>query len=153
MAIEIPEEVRDIINNPESIKVLTTISRDGVPHAVFKGSLKAREGNVLEYLEFIESSQTNKNMVYSIWFNKTVAIAVLFGDKSFQLKGKVQRAIIAGAEFESRYKEIQKERNIDLSTVYLIDVEEIREESFEKRRTEELEQHPILQHLDLLIKN
>ena len=152
MAIEIPQHIKEVINNPESIKVLATVSKDGIPHVVFKGSLKAIDDSTLLFLEFIESSQTNKNMIHSIWFNKTVSVNVLLGKESFQLKGKVQRAIVAGNEFEKYYNQVQESKKIDLSTVYKIDVEEVVDQSFEKRRVEEFEKHPIFQHLDLITK-
>lgn len=152
MAIKISDEVKEIINNPDTLKALATISQDGIPNVVFKGSVKVNEDGLIEYLEFIETSQTNKNMVHSIWFNKTVAINVYLNKRSFQIKGKVKEAIIAGRKFEEKYIQVKQAKNIDLSTVYLIEAEEILEESFEKRRSEEYEKHPILQHLDLLTK-
>ena len=152
MAITISNEVKEIINSPDTLKVLATVSREGVPHVVFKGSIKVNEEGLIEYLEIIESSQTNKNMVNSIWFNKTVAINVFQNKRSFQIKGKVKQSIIAGRKFEERYIQIKEKKNVDLSAIYLIEPEEIQEESFEKRRLEELEKHPILQHLDRLTK-
>ena len=152
MAIEISQHLKDIINRPESFKVLATVSNDGIPHVVFKGSIFVNEDGLIEYNEVIESSQTNKNLVSSIWFNRTVAINVLFEKESFQIKGKVDRAIIAGHEFEERYKTLLEKRNADLSTIWRIIPEEIREESFKTRLTEETAAHPILQHLDRLTK-
>lgn len=154
MALKLTQELKDIINDPNSKKVLATIDRDGNPHVVFKGSLHVNEAGYLEYFEFIESSQTNKNMVHSIWFHKTVAINILNGSKSYQIKGIPYRAIIAGREFEEAYHKVQEkygDEKVDLSTVWLIEPAEVFEESFEKRRKEEEEAHPILRHLDLLI--
>lgn len=152
MAIEISQHVKDVINNPDTLKVLATVNKDGVPHVVFKGSLFLADDGLLEYNEIIESSQTNKNLVYSLWFNKTVSINVLLGKESFQIKGKVDRALIAGREFEKRYNEVLEKRNNELSTVWRIIPEEVKEQSFTKRRDEELAAHPILQHLDRLTK-
>ena len=152
MAIEISQHIKDIINRSDSIKVLATVSNDGIPHVVFKGSLSVTEDGLIEYNEVIESSQTNKNLVSSIWFNKTVAVNVLFDKESFQIKGKVDRAIIAGHEFEKRYIELSEKRDADLSTIWRIIPEEIREESFKTRLAEETAAHPILQHLDRLTK-
>lgn len=156
MAVELTDEVRNILKDPDSKKVLATIDREGNPHVTFKGSICANEAGYLEYYELIESSRTNKNMVHSIWFHKTVAVSVLNGDTSYQIKGIPYRAIIAGREFEDAYKrvrEIYGSRKVDLSTVWLIEPVEVVEESFEKRRREEEAAHPILRHLDLLIEN
>ncbi|MBR1866854.1 MAG: pyridoxamine 5'-phosphate oxidase family protein [Lachnospiraceae bacterium] len=152
MAVEISRELQEILNDPQSIKVLATTDPEGRPHVVFKGSLHVNEDGYLEYLEFIESSQTNKNMVHSIWFHKTVAINVKHEKQSFQIEAVPYRALIAGKEFEKRYNQVRREKGIDLSTVWLMEPLEIVEETFEKRRLEEEKAHPILKHLDLLVE-
>lgn len=152
MAVQLSKEVQEILNNPDSIKVLATTDSEGTPHVVFKGSLRFNEEGYIEYLEFIESSQTNKNMVHSIWFHKTVSINVRYEGKSFQIKGVPYRALIAGKDFELRYNRVRDEKGIDLSTVWLIEPLEVIEETFNKRRLEEEEAHPILKHLDLLVE-
>ncbi len=152
MAIRLSEEIKKLLDDSETRKVLTTTDRAGNPHVVFKGSLRVNEDGYLEYLELIESSQTNRNMVSSIWFRRFVSVAVLNGEVSYQIKGIPYRAIISGREFEQAYQWTQAHLgSIDLSAVWLIEPIEIREESFEKRRTEEEEKHPILKHLDRLV--
>ena len=145
------KEVIDALNNPKAVKVLATVGSDGVPHVVFKGSLHANVHGYVEYWELIESSQTNKNMVHSIWFGKQIAISVLLEHRSWQIKGIPYRAIIAGQEFELCYNEVQEKLDTDLSTVWLIEVQSVVEESFEKRQAEELAAHPILQHVDRVL--
>ncbi|MCD8152800.1 MAG: hypothetical protein LUD71_07030 [Clostridiales bacterium] len=154
MAIQLSEEIIKLLDDPETRKVLATTYRVGNPDVVFKGSIRVNEDGYLEYLELIESSQTNRNMVNSIWFRKSVAVAVLNGGVSYQIKGIPYRSIIAGREFERAYQWTQKHLgSIDLSAVWLIEPTELREESFEKRRAEEEEKHPILKHLDRLVIN
>ncbi|MCD8045543.1 MAG: hypothetical protein LUE90_02600 [Clostridiales bacterium] len=151
MAIRLSEEIKQLLDDPETRKVLATTDREGNPHVVFKGSIRVNEDGYLEYLELIESSRTNRNMVNSIWFRKSVAVAVLNGGVSYQIKGIPYRSIIAGREFERAYQWTQEHLGgIDLSAVWLIEPTEIREESFEKRRLEEEEEHPVLKHLDRL---
>lgn len=150
--IELTQHVKEIINSPDARKVLATVGKDGIPHVTFKGSFHVTEDGLLEFYEFIESSQTNKNLVYSLWFDKTVAVNVYLEGESFLIKGKVDRALVAGREFEKHYNLIQEKKKIDLSTVWKIIPTEIKEESFEKRRKEEAENHPILRHLDMLTK-
>jgi hypothetical protein len=141
------------LNALDTVKVLSTIDAEGIPHISFKNSLHLREDGYIEYNEFIESSVTNKNMIYSIWFNKIIAIALLENSgRSFLIKGKVMRAIISGREFRERYIMVRKnDINSDLSTVWVIEpISEI-EETLKKRRAEEGNAHPLLKHLDLLI--
>ncbi len=152
MGIILSDEIKALFEDPQSRIVLATTDTEGVPHVVFKGSVRVNKDNYLEYKEFIESSQTNKNMVASIWFHKKVAINIFNQGRSFQIKGTPYRAIIAGQYFEEVYKQVQEQRgNVDLSTIWLIEPEEIREESFEYRRVTEEEAHPLLKHLDRLV--
>jgi hypothetical protein len=137
----------------DTVKVLSTTGADGIPHISFKNSLHLREDGYIEYNEFIESSVTNKNMTFSIWFNKIIAIALLENnERSFLIKGKVIRAIISGREFRERYIAARKnDIDTDLSTVWVIEpISEI-EDTLKKRRAEEENAHPLLKHLDLLV--
>lgn len=154
MSIIIEERVKQIINSKDTVKVLATTDREGVPHVVAKGSIALREDGKLEVLELIESSQTNKNLTASIWFNQTVALNFISKEReSFQIKGKVERVIISGKEFEKRYVEVRdKLGDIDLSGIWIIVPESIREETFLKRFKEEEEKHPEITHLDRIAK-
>lgn len=152
MAIELEAAIKKLLDDPETVKVLASISREGKPHVSFKGSIHVNDQGNLEYYEIIESSQTNKNLVHSIWFHKQVAINILGKNKqSFQIKGTPVKALIYGKEFEKHYKKIKAERGQDLSTVWIIEPEEIIEETFIKRKTEEEAAHPLFRHLDTLL--
>lgn len=154
MAVKLEKEIIELLNDSDSIKVLATTDKEGNPHVVFKNSLHVREDGYLVYWELIETSQTNKNMVNSIWFHKEVAITVRKGTVSYQIKGVPYRAIIAGHEFEEAYKQARNiSKDTDLSTVWLIEPTQVIEETYEKRRNEEEKEHPILQHLDRLLEN
>lgn len=152
MAVELQREVIELLNRPDSIKVLATTDKEGNPHVVFKGSIRAEENGYITYYELIETSQTNKNMVNSIWFNRQVAVNVFGNGVSYQIKGIPYRAIIAGQEFEEAYKRVRaRSEDGDLSAVWLIEPQQVIEESFRKRKAEEEEAHPILKHLDRLV--
>ena len=147
------KEIEHAINAPESLKCIASVSADGELHLVYKQSLHVNEEGNLEFYEYIESSQNNKNMVNSIWFDQPVAVNVLTADRrSFEIKGIVKRALIAGAKFEQIYRqEIGKGRE-DLSTVWIIEIQEINEKTLKKRIEEETEKHPHFRHLDQLLK-
>lgn len=153
MAVELKKEVIELLNHPDSIKVLATTDKEGNPHVVFKGSIRAGENGFITYYELIETSQTNKNMVNSIWFNKQIAISVFGNGVSYQIKGIPYRAIIAGQEFEEAYRQVRAHsEDGDLSAVWLIEPLQVIEESFRKRKEEEEKAHPILKHLDRLVE-
>ncbi len=152
MGVIITEEVKELLEDPNTKTVLATTDPDGNPHVVFKGSIRANEDGYLEYYELIETSQTNRNMVHSIWFRKKVAVTLQNGAQSWQIKGTPYQAVIAGQKFEDAYRRIQDRfGNIDLSTVWLIEPEEIINENLETRRTDEESAHPLLRHLDRLV--
>lgn len=155
MAVKLEKEIIELLNDPDSIKVLATTDKEGNPHVVFKGTLHASEDGYITYWELIETSQTNKNMVNSIWFHKQVAINVRKDKVSYQIKGIPYRSIISGHEFEEAYKQAQKiAKETDLSAVWLIEPIQVIEQTYKKRRAEEEAEHPILKHLDkLLVQN
>jgi hypothetical protein len=154
MTIKLEEEIIELLNSKDTVKVLATLNRDNIPHVAFKEFLDVNaDGNIL-YLELIESSQTNSNMVNSIWFKRKVAINIKSQDgRSYQIKGTPIRALISGPIFENYYKLVsEKIEDGDLSTVWIIRPEEVINETYEIRKREEEEKHPLLKHVDRLAK-
>jgi hypothetical protein len=154
MAIELSQEIKDAIADKDSIKVIATISRQGVPHVVAKGSITVTEDGKIRYWELLESSQTNKNVTYALWFDKTVAINVITKDRrSYQIKGIPRKSLVAGHEYEEAYVAAQnRNQENDLAAVYYIEPVEVIEESYPVRQKEEREKHPLYIHLDKLAK-
>jgi hypothetical protein len=145
------KEIQSIINNPDSIKAVASTDRNNLVHVVFKGSVSAGEDGKIRFFELNETSQTNKNMVYSLWFKRPVSINVLARDKtSYQIKGIPVRTIICGPEFEEAYIAVRERlgAGADLSAIWIIEPEEIREETPAVRQAEEREKYPLIGHLD-----
>jgi hypothetical protein len=155
MSFTLSPEAARAIRSKDSIKVLATIGREGVPHAVIKDSITLRDDGIIAFYELIETSQTQKNLVYSIWFNKPAAITVLTQDgKSYQVKGIPRKTVIAGQGFLDAYADVQKNigSDIDLSAVWLIAPSEEREQTFLVRREIEESEHPYEIHVDRIVK-
>ena len=152
MADIISKELKDIIADPGTLKVLATIDKHGVPHVVFKGSFHVNEDGNLVYYEILESVQSNKNLVHSIWFDKKVAINILSKDKqSYEIVGKPLKSITAGREFEQTYIALQQSKgDVDLAAIWIIEPEQVKNETFSVRVAEDEEKYPILKHLDRL---
>ena len=151
MAIVLTEEIITLINDPYSEKVLATVSPEGEPHVVFKGSLHVNKEGLLEYYELIETSETNRNLVHSLWFNRTVSVNIRRDKESIQIKAVPERVVTAGKEFEAAYIKLREDgRDIDLSGIWKLEAKEVRVQSFAKRWEEEDAAHPILRHLDRL---
>ena len=153
MGIDLGKEIVELFKDEATVKVLATNDKYGVPHVVCKASMDINEDGNIQYLEFIESSQTNMNMVNSIWFKRKVAINIKTQDgRSYQIKGTPIRTHISGAIFEKYYRIVrQKFDDGDLAAVWIIEPEEVINESFEYRKKEEETKHPLLKHLDRLI--
>lgn len=154
MAVLISEELRQILRDPDTVKALATVDREGNPHVTYKGSVHINERDEIEFYEMIESSRTNQNLVNSIWFSHTVSVNLLTKDKrSFLIRGIPKRVLIYGKEYENHYLKVRERfGDVDLAGVWQVEPVEVIEESFEKRRKEEEEAHPLLRHLDRLLK-
>lgn len=154
MAEKLSQEIIDAINDPKSIKVIASKDRHGDVHVVAKGSIKVTEDGQIRFLELLESSQNNKNVTYSLWFNQKVAINVITEDRrSYQVKGIPVKAVIHGSEFESFYKQVQElNPDNDLAAVYYIDPIVEKNESYPVRLAEQRKDHPLYMHIDRIAK-
>lgn len=154
MSIKLQDKIIKLINDRDTIKVLSTVDKNNVPHTTFKKFLKADDDGNIIYLELIESSITNNNMVNSIWFKKKVSITIKSKDnESYQIKGIPVKAHISGQVFKKYYKLVKENiEDGDLSTVWVIKPEELRNETYRYRKKQEEEKHPLLIHLDRLTK-
>lgn len=149
--VRLTKEVIDLVNDSESVKIVTTADEDGNPHAALKDSLTVLDDGNLAFGEEFEGSQTNVNLVRSIWFNKNVELTV--SNKSgttFQIIGKPYRYAHAGPLFKKFYLSEREKRGPDseLAGVWIITPEEVRNETYEIRRKEEDERHPFFRHFD-----
>jgi hypothetical protein len=154
MAAEITQEIRDIFADKDSIKVLATSDEHGVPHVVAKGSLFISDEGDVVYLELLEKTVTGRNMTHSLWFDRKVAVNVISKDgRSFQIKGIPYKTLIAGKEYEKYYVEAEKRNpENDLTAVYFIKPDEVREETYPVRLKQQREKHPLYVHLDKIAK-
>lgn len=154
MAIELPREFKNLFSRRGTLKVLTTIGEDGSPHAAVKQSIQIDEEGRLLYLELLESSVTNRNMVHSLWFQRPVSILISgAGSVSWQIEGLPSKAIIAGPLFKKHYRLAHhRYGDADLAAVWIIEPLSIRNQSRIHRIEEERERHPFFMHLDRLAK-
>lgn len=149
----ITEHIRELLDDPGTLKLLATISPDGTPHAAYKGTLRA-EGDELVYYDLLQSSETNKNMVHAIWFDKKVSITILSKEREvYQIVGRPDRCITAGGEFEKTYRYLREQLgDTDLNAIWYIHPEKIRDNSLKARKQFQEENFPILTRLDTIIK-
>ncbi|AKG35768.1 pyridoxamine 5'-phosphate oxidase family protein [Paenibacillus durus] len=147
------ERIQALLQNSGAAKVLATADKQGIPHIVSDPTISVNNEGKIIYLELIETSQSNVNLVNSIWFKRKVAIHLSKGEESYQIKGYPAYSVISGPVFEHYYK-LSLERNpeFDLSTVWIIEPDEITDDTYAARKKKEREGHPLITHLDRLAK-
>lgn len=149
--VKLSQETVSIIRNSEAIKILTTVDEEGNPHADFREDLMVLDDGHLAFGEPFEGSQTNVNLVRSLWFDKNVELTVRDGNgTTFQIVGKPYRYTHTGALFKKFYLAEREKRGADseLAGVWIIIPEEVRNETYEVRKKEEDEKHPFFRHFD-----
>ena len=58
MSVVISEEIKQALADPASVKILASVSKEGIPHAVAKGSLTVNEKGQIVYFELLERQRT-----------------------------------------------------------------------------------------------
>lgn len=154
MSVTINKELIALLGKADTVKLLVTTDEKGDSHAVVKKSLQLDQENHFVYLELLESSHTNKNMIRSLWFNHSVTLAVVGANgESYQVKGSPVKAIVSGPSFQKHYKAVrEKLGDVDLAAVWVIEPQKIVDQSFPVRRQQEEASRPYFKHLDRLAK-
>jgi hypothetical protein len=136
MTAQLPGDVVALLNAPDTVKILATTGADGFPHAVEKQSLHAAGDGTIHYLERLESSTTNRNLVRAIWFDAHVAIALKGSDgRTVQIKGRPVKAHITGPLFQSHYLRLrEQEGDADLAAVWVIEPTLVADQDLTRRR-------------------
>ncbi len=150
MRIKVNEELKKILSDDSTIKLLATLTPEGEVHSAVKQSIFADEDGNLVYLEFFEKSQTNIDLVNSIWFDKTVSITAVTSDrKSWFIKGKPIRTRVFGKEYEKFYRQAEeRDPDNDLVAVYYIKPLEIYEQTYPVQQAQHKAKFPLYVHLD-----
>jgi hypothetical protein len=154
MGTTLTQEVIDLLAANGTSKVLATTDEKGFPHAVAGVPLRVDEQGRLLYLEYFESSVTNKNLTRSIWFDGNVAIALSdTSGQTIQIKGRPVKNHITGTLFLKYYREVSAEQgNVNLAAVWEIEPLEVTNESDVLRRELESKIRPFLSHLDRIAR-
>jgi hypothetical protein len=154
MGTPLTQELVTLLDDEKTTKVLATIDGHGFPHVVSGLPIFAGEQGNLLYLEYFESSVTNRNLTRSIWFDGNVAIALSnSAGKSFQIKGRPIKNHITGPLFLTYYQKIRAAQgNVNLAAVWEIEPLEIINEGQEAQREYESTTRPFFTHLDRIVR-
>ena len=132
----LPDQLIELLHDNSSLKFVATVDQKNVPNVVVNDSVTTLDGETIAFAEEHDSYASQKNLVASIWFDKTVAIGVSRGDQHYQVKGTPHKCLITGTIFQ---KFLEHEREIrgplaEIAAVWLVKPSEIRYESPERRR-------------------
>jgi len=146
-------DIKQIINDPKTVKIIGTVGIEGAPHTAVKQSLHINDAGKLEYIELFESSKSYRNITGSLWYDKKVSISLIGENReSYTIFGSPDRILIAGREFEKVYTKTLEEKGYDIAAIITITPEIIErndpKEKFEKQDSSRL----FYKHLDRLKK-
>jgi hypothetical protein len=140
--------------DPQARKVLATPEADGSVTLVPAPDLQVDGEGRLLHLELTEHSRTNANLVRALWFSRTYTVLLESPDgRSFQLRGEPYKALVAGPAFEGWYRHVKERKDgTSLSTAWLLDVNEIQEQTPDVRHRRDEEGRIPLVHLDQIAR-
>ena len=146
------QEVIKLIQDKSAIKILATLDEHGTPYPVASTFFQHGKKGLLVHLELLEKSTTNRNLLRSLWFDKKVSVSVSSpSGRSVVVTGRPVKAHICGPIFRHYYRQVQSViADADLATVWLIEPDEVFDETYSSRKELEEEQFPFTVHLDRL---
>jgi len=147
------DEIKQIINDPKTVKIVGTVGVDDVPHTAVKQSLHVNDEGKIEYIELFESSESYRNVTASLWYNKKVSVLILSPDKeSYEIIGEPERILIAGREYEAVYTKVLEEKGYDIAAVVTIAPESVENSSPKEKFKDQEKTRLFYKHLDRLSK-
>jgi len=153
MTTPLPDDLKTLLTSPDTLKVLATVGPDGEPHAVLDPSIHLDAGGRLVYLELLESSRTQRDLVASLWFDRPVTLMVTGRGRTWRIAARAWKAHVAGPLFRRHYEWIRAERPAaDLAAVWLIEPVAVTEETDAVRRARQEAERPFFIHLDRLAR-
>ena len=101
--MKLPKEIIEALRDPQKVKTLTTVDKDGMPHTVPIGSMTVLDDGNIAFLELLDTCKTQKNMLNCHWFKKEVSILIVDDwdtGKVYQIKGTPYKFLILGPLWE-----------------------------------------------------
>lgn len=145
----INEELKKLIEDKNTIKVVSSQNREGIINSAPKGSLEISGDNELTYVEVLESSKSYRNIVYSIWYDKKVSVLVVGADReTYLIHGHVKKILTCGSEYEEYYKRYQEARGFDIAAAVKLEIETVDNLNLAEKIKKQKEEHPFFTHYD-----
>lgn len=144
----------ELLKSPGVQVALSTVSSNGVPTTGPGSECYVSERGTLLLREYLESSDTNRDLLHSLWFEKQVSVAVALGHTALHLRGVPTHAHVAGPLFQQHYEAaLERDSNSDLATVWEIRIDHLNDVSPARRLKEQAIRRPFFSHLDRLVRD
>lgn len=117
------ENVSKLFQDKESVKVVSTVSKDGEIHSIVAGSVMVLDDNTMAVAEvFMNTTSANLND------NNKVALLAVKGMESYLVNGTVQKRHTDGQLFDTLAEKFAA-MNVPIKAVWTFTVDKIYDES------------------------
>ncbi|WGI16944.1 pyridoxamine 5'-phosphate oxidase family protein [Methanonatronarchaeum sp. AMET-Sl] len=118
--VRIPDEVLDLIGDPDTQIVLATADDDSVPNAVPMRNVWIVDDDKMA-LGDVFFDKTREN----IEANGRISLSLWKGTEGYQVKGSCEAIKSSGPLFEEKKEMLAEKMDLDLKALCMIDVEEV----------------------------
>ncbi|OUJ18595.1 Pyridoxine 5'-phosphate oxidase family protein containing flavin binding domain [Methanonatronarchaeum thermophilum] len=118
--VKIPDEVLDLLGDPDTQIVLATADDSSMPNAVPMRNVWIVDDDKMALGDvFFDKTRSN------IEANGLVSLSLWKGTEGYQLKGTCSEIKSSGALFEEKKEMLAEKMDLDLQALCMIDVEEV----------------------------
>lgn len=152
MSDDLQHVIGDLLADAATVASIGTLDENGTPRSVPSPFLRLDEKGRLVHLELLETSTTHRNLLRSIWFERPVSVTLSGRDsRVLVITGRPVKAHVSGPLFSNYYREVRSLLgDADLVAVWVIETQQISDETYLIRKEREEALHPFHQHLDRL---
>ena len=127
MMKQLPKNVQDLFNDPQSVKVLATQSANGMLHAVPLGSLTAPTPDMVIFAKII-ANETHANLETALKKGTTVSALAVKGGEAYQVRCKPKTSVTSGPIFDAMAEKLNA-RGMKASSVWVLEPVEVLNQS------------------------
>jgi len=152
MSIGSTSLIHELLSEEGTVASIATLDEQGAPHAVPSPFLSLDPQGRLVHLELLENSTSHRNLLRSIWFNNQVSVTLTSKDRQvLVVTGAPHKALVSGPLFSDYYSLVRSRLgDADLAAVWIIEPQQVRDETYATRKAKEEVLHPFHLHLDRL---
>jgi|LGVF01.2.fsa_nt_gb hypothetical protein len=121
--MKLPEKVLNLLKDQGTVKVLTTVSNEGILHSIVVGSIMPITEKEIVALEIFMGT-TSENIKH----NKNVAILAVKGIESYLINATAKRHLTEGEFFDAAAK-TAKEKGMPVKGLWTFEINTVSDQS------------------------